>query len=432
MEEGKNKRTMFWPLAAATAVYGIVYHFFGEFLLGRMMNHVWNPFVIAVYVTFFFVLLIPVYLFFAAVTNNLYYTNRVGDRLAKKFLYILGMIAGVFVLTLLLEFLYELGGGFRNYNPTSYIFVIDDSGSMYENDPKNQRADAIREIMKDSPQLPYAVYRFSDSAELIRDMAIFQDNEQNITFHSEGNTDILGALSYISSDLQNAVIDGGNSPKVILLSDGQSYADGMESILKYYQDHNISISTVGFGSVDRNLMTNISHLTGGVFVYSDNVGSLKDNMTQAIKESSTRTLLSARFRTSNDWLYAFLRIFFLILIAGALAFGKAKSAFSIIDENLIFYMTAVAGGIAALICEIFMNSFYWSENIVRLLMDILWAVSLCTIEHFKGPEKKEYADAKRVDSSGLDEKRERKTFSYKGNSESISKTKNDDWFYKGR
>ena len=39
----------------------------------------------------------------------------------------------------LLEFLYEIGGKYSPKNATSYIFVIDDSGSMQSNDSANER-----------------------------------------------------------------------------------------------------------------------------------------------------------------------------------------------------------------------------------------------------------------------------------------------------
>ena len=86
------------------------------------------------------------------------------------------MLVILFAATLLLEFLYELGGGITTYKPTSYIFVIDDSSSMVSNDPYNERVSAIKEIME-RERIPYAVYKFSDDARLIRPMDSYHGDE---------------------------------------------------------------------------------------------------------------------------------------------------------------------------------------------------------------------------------------------------------------
>lgn len=47
---------------------------------------------------------------------------------------------------MLLEYLYELNPKQKIIEPTSYIFVIDESGSMSGNDPEGLRYDAVSDL----------------------------------------------------------------------------------------------------------------------------------------------------------------------------------------------------------------------------------------------------------------------------------------------
>lgn len=100
-------------------------------------------------------------------------------------------IAGIFCLTMLLEYLYELNPKQKIIEPTSYIFVIDESGSMSGNDPEGLRYDAVSEIMNSTDsQLPYMVYAFSSEAKILRDMGPMTENEAAFTVTCDGATSI--------------------------------------------------------------------------------------------------------------------------------------------------------------------------------------------------------------------------------------------------
>ena len=102
----------------------------------------------------------------------------------------------------LLEFLYEIGGKISPKSATSYIFVIDDSGSMQSNDSSNERKNAIDSIMREmDTQLPYSVYLFNENCQVVKPLSTNVDND--FTLDSNGGTDIVGALKTVFNDYES-------------------------------------------------------------------------------------------------------------------------------------------------------------------------------------------------------------------------------------
>lgn len=188
-------------------------------------------------------------------------------------------IVGIFCLTMLLEYLYELNPKQKIIEPTSYIFVIDESGSMSGNDPEGLRYDAISEIMNstDSP-LPYMVYAFSSEPKILRDMGPMTENEAAFTVTCDGATSIYETTLRILQDYKDAKWNGGTHPKLIFLTDGfatdldngflwfKGNIPEFNAALEEYNHLNINISTVALGSVDKDLMKKMAEITGGVFI----------------------------------------------------------------------------------------------------------------------------------------------------------------------
>ena len=135
--------------------------------------------------------------------------------------YFICSLIGIFVLAMGLEFIYECNPNIKSIEPTSYIFVIDESGSMSGNDPGGLRYEAIPEIMKAAEEgFPYMVYTFSDDTQIIRDMAPLDAEYEPIPVNSDGGTAICGTILRILQDYKNGVWDGGSNPKVVFLTDG--------------------------------------------------------------------------------------------------------------------------------------------------------------------------------------------------------------------
>ena len=375
-----NKSKLFLPALILTIIYGALWSIPGNMLVDALFNKIWNPLAVAVYVTVFVIPLIIILLLLSAASGNLDITRNMwgtGKTVGLLFLCILCTFMG----TLILEFLYELGGDFHYTEPTSYVFVIDDSGSMGGNDPDVQRAEAIGEIMREA-DIPYCVYKFSEYAELIRPMDDYQDTDSYDFTSDGGGTDILGSLDAVAEEMKDPSFNGGSNPKVLLLSDGESYDSGLEEVVKKFTDQNVSISTVGFGAVNDDLMKKIANATGGVYVHCDDVSALSKGMKEAIVSYSGRTLLTPRYNVSNPALYAILRILFLTLIAVMIAFTKARGAVSDADFWRLVLFTAVQGFAAGVLCELLVNS---SENLARFLVGILWAASVLTQRIYDNP-----------------------------------------------
>ncbi|MBE6679642.1 MAG: VWA domain-containing protein, partial [Ruminococcaceae bacterium] len=206
-----------------TAVVGVGFYILGELLLPVLTKVIWPPLGIALYFLLFGVVIYTISVimckargdYAAWEKKNLSSVVSTAWKRAVLGLVVLFIASGAF------EFLYELEK--RNYTkPSSYVFVIDDSGSMTGSDPRMQRVAAIDAIMaKEAADFPYAVYRFTGEVELVRDMAPYQQGEI-IEFNPTGGTDIVLALSRAIDDIKAGTLKGGTAPKILLLSDGDS------------------------------------------------------------------------------------------------------------------------------------------------------------------------------------------------------------------
>ena len=130
-------------------------------------------------------------------------------------------LLAVFIVTVFLEYLYEINPKTKEIEATSYIFVIDESASMSSNDPNGLRYNAISEIMN-SPEntLPYMVYAFSSESRILRDMGYLTSNEEEIPINCDGATSIRETTLRILQDYKDKKWSGGKNPKIIFLTDG--------------------------------------------------------------------------------------------------------------------------------------------------------------------------------------------------------------------
>lgn len=297
-------------------------------------------------------------------------------------------IAAVFFLTMLLEYLYELNPKQKMIEPSSYIFVIDESGSMGGNDPKGLRYDAIREIMDSLENtLPYMVYAFSSEPRVLRDMGTLVSDEPEIPVTCDGATSIRETTLRILQDYKEKRWNGGDNPKVIFLTDG--YATDLDNgflwfkgnvpefnaALEEYSDLGINISTVGLGSVDKELMKKMAETTGGVFISVDQATDLAAAMKTAATSYSERDLLSVRYMKHMNKLFGFLRILFLSLI-GMLIGGLLTLAY--MDDSsipLIIVNSAVGSIIGSILLEVGVQHGVY-QSVLWLLLWILFATTM--------------------------------------------------------
>lgn len=267
--------------------------------------------------------------------------------------------------------------------PTSYIFVIDDSGSMKDIDPEQERYSAIKTVLQDKPEdFSFMIYSFANDATIIRDMASISEGIPEIRGNNEGKTAIRTTLGKVLDDFKAKKWDGGSTPKVILLSDGAAtdinLFSGINKILKRYASNHISISTVGLQYADEELMNKIAKKTGGVFVNIADASQLSEAMRSAGMEYTERDLLSIRYMASLNFLYGILRIVFLAILGVLLGFEVCLSYGSNESSNLIICSSIIKAIIGAFIMEFGTGILGFSDKFTWFVLWVLLALTIAT------------------------------------------------------
>ena len=160
--------------------------------------------------TFLFTVLFLIIWISSVVTGSFDKKNHLYTSIWGMLKYFSLSIVIIFFLSMLLEYLYELNPNQKITEPTSYIFVIDESASMSSNDPNGLRYNAISEIMN-SPEntLPYMVYAFSSESIILRDMGYLTSNEEEIPINCDGATSIRETTLRILQDYKDKKWSGG-------------------------------------------------------------------------------------------------------------------------------------------------------------------------------------------------------------------------------
>lgn len=371
----KNSKATITKYVVLTIIAGILFWLIGEVLISKLFKAVFNPLAMTIYFCIFF-LILAAFLWFL-----IFNKSDMSDKENKKDKKDLFKTALVFFLIFLLvvflfEFLYELGKN-KVSDPTSLIFLVDDSGSMVNTE--QERLDAIDDVMnKGFPQLPYAVYVFADSASLVRKMAPKgSDTTNGLVLGLGGGTDILNSIEQVLYDYDNGVLVGaGDSPKIILLSDGYSSNWGMGGVARDCVERQMTVSSVGIGANDSGYLKRIARKTGGVYVDSNGASSLSQTMAEAVQNDTNRHLLSDRAMFKNDGLYAFLRILFLSIMGVIWSYLKYLLCDDDADHaKKTFVISLTLCTISSVLLEV-LFSFGVSGAVLRLAFCSLWALTI--------------------------------------------------------
>lgn len=376
----KNKTKSFdFITLIISIIAGIIGYFISNLVFNAISDSLWSPLAIGIRFAVFFLILAVVIFVYSIINGN---QNDGG----KNLIVLIGVLVGVLLLGTLFEFIYELNFFDTNFiyrDPTSYVFIIDNSGSMSTNDPEALRYEAIEEIIEDKDDnFPYAVYSFSDSVVCQRAVAPKSDGLGKLHAVNSGNTHIRGTLDQLLEDYENGNINGlGDNPKFLLLSDGQANDIGMfqslSSTLKGYVKNNITISTVGLGSVDDDLMQEIADETGGVYISVDDADDLEDAMENAITQTSDdkykRTFFTYRNVAKLDFLYALMRIIFTAILGFIISMSMLFATGKDDDSSMIMITSIITSIIAGLLLELGINALHLSTSIISLIYMILVA-----------------------------------------------------------
>lgn len=304
------------------------------------------------------------------VVATVFITGRVTGQSDEVFLFLEGLPALIIALVVALAVLVAAAMGLeRVYDmeqktilatPTSYIFLLDESGSMLGSDPNEERYTAVNTVMNALPaDTPYAVYMFGSTAACARPMSPYSQGsftvDPAVVSQVGGTTNVKEGLTLILDDHKNGKFaSGGAHPRVILLSDGQaSDMSQGDPILNKYRNAGISISTVGLGYFQDDLLEHIANKTHGSHVSISNAQDLAQGFTSAAAiTDSSRDLFSERDAVDSELLYAILRVLFLTVLGTIIAAMRAVAYTKEDSGWLILIVGAIAAFVGALVIEL--------------------------------------------------------------------------------
>lgn len=355
-------------------VFASIWVFIGGLVYNSLIGRLYAPLLISIYITG-----LALTLFLSIIISNSLCKNAKPRNVEYKKTFI--VIGAIFLCSILFEFLYELNPiDFKLGKPTSYIFLIDDSGSMSSNDPNYMRNDSIYNVMQDcDDNFPYAIYSFSDECKQILPMVPAASAQQkNYGFESSGGTDIQGAIQYVLNDINTGVLQAGESPRILLLSDGLSFYDEYRTVIKDCINNNISISTIGFGEADKYFLQLLAEDTRGAFVWIDDINQLTNAMNTAATSYSnySRDLLGYRPYVSNDTLFSVLRIVFLLILAIGFVLIKVFMFSTFDEKNIALYTFIVFAILGAVAPEIGINGLRYDDGYIRAIMCVCFLLLL--------------------------------------------------------
>lgn len=369
------------PLLVVSAAAGIAAFILGQLLETALGDSLSRPVMMGLQFALLFALLAVAIFIYSHTAGIFEETPFVGGGCGPALLICLLGVVLLFGLGTLFQWIYGTDFYHRQTTPTSYVFVIDDSGSMSGNDPEGKRYRAISELLADAdPDFPYMVYRFSDSAELAKPMAPVSEGIPELSPQADNGTAIHAALTQVIDDWENGVWEGGASPRVVLLTDGQatdvSVFRPIRSLLRRYRDADISISTIGLGNADERLLQRIAGSSGGVFLSVDDISDLRQAMEEAALRYAGRDLLSDRAIPRLDGLYAVLRILF-VAVLGAVIGCLALIPYGFATDAALTLISAVGKALlGAILLEVGICALGWSE---RLMWFVLWLLLALTV-----------------------------------------------------
>ncbi|MCD7892861.1 MAG: VWA domain-containing protein [Erysipelotrichaceae bacterium] len=373
-----------------TLIVSMIASIVGILVSNKIYNSldIWRPLGIGIRIFVFVLIVMLVVFVYSLINGNLGFSN-----------YSIGMNAGlllaglvvVLVISTIFEAIYEIDFYSSNIysDPTSYVFIIDNSGSMSSSDPDALRYAAIEDIISNKDNsFPYAVYSFNDSVICIRELAAKSEGLDDYEPTNSGETAIKETLQQLLQEYNDGTLTGlGVNPKFLLLSDGYATDIGMfsniSSILKEYVKNNIVISTVGLGDADEELMQQIATSTGGVYIDIDNASSLETAMSTAIINTSDelyqRHFFKYRHVLKCDSLYAFMHIIFTTIIGLLISLLSLFATGRNNDKKIVIISGLITSIIGSLLLELGINKIGLPATIMSIIYFML--VGMVCINH---------------------------------------------------
>ena len=302
-------RRFYKEMLIATLAAGILSFFGCRLLLGLREERIWQP----VLVGLCFGLTALLSQLFAALTDRL--CQRIGegvhrDLMVKSFgerarmlLFILLFTLAVAVAGGVLQLLYQLDP--KNAKPSppeQFVILIDNSGSMQQNDPNDERF-AVTEKLLDNltGDNAVAILGFTDTPEELHPLLpVSQEPLDRDRLHrnSYGGTNVDAACR---EAIRLAKQSGSRSrTRILLLTDGacgvlSGHPKRQRDLVGKLVKAGCEVFAIGFGQPDEASLQYLSTETGGAYFYVSDLSRLWD----AVEEASSREAVTAARRLTG-------------------------------------------------------------------------------------------------------------------------------------
>ncbi|MDP4097293.1 VWA domain-containing protein [Paenibacillus sp. P96] len=292
-------------------------------------------------------------------------------------------LAMLFAAGSVLELGYQINpAGAKKVN--DLVLVIDNSGSMTENDPNNDRITAAKHMISQMDgNKRVSVILFGDESQVLQPFTpVATDVDKQAVYdkldqipNTDAGTNIGLALSETLDQIQDQGNDD-NGAMVILLSDGYSDLD-TASALAPYIERQIEVNTVGLSITDSGgvgLLQAIAQMTGGIYYDVTDAGQLSLVFGEIYNSLGDRTLVTERTGMYAESTYLAVYRTVALAIIGALI----GLALGLMFDNRYLARNFAIGGVpagllAGLLLENGLRGSIWLDPVVRFLAALLLA-----------------------------------------------------------
>ncbi|MDL1162755.1 VWA domain-containing protein [Yersinia pestis] len=292
-------------------------------------------------------------------------------------------LVALFLLGMLFEWVYQLNPG--SVKPVKdIVLVIDNSGSMNETDPNQDRYTAAKNLINRMDEdNRVSVMVFDHATTLLQPFTRVknQETKDEIIAEIDGlaatdcGTDISLALEDTMSHIQESQ-DAGRSAMVIMLSDGFSETDH-DRVLADYKQQQIAVNTIGLSLVNPDgaqLLQTIAAETGGQYYDVQNAADLSFIFQKIYNDVGDRSLLTKRTGAMEDSVYYQIGRIAAMLLIGA-AMGLALG--TMFDNRHLALSFSIGGAVSGVLAGIVLEYGLSGEEIgdasVRLIACLILA-----------------------------------------------------------
>ncbi|BFH13125.1 VWA domain-containing protein [Paenibacillus melissococcoides] len=378
------QRKVNWLMVVFSLIGGAVGWAAGEWLLGRLFGE-WPD----VVVTGLYFGVIALFIGLACLTAEMISPRLNGPSWRQRYagtswlVLVPATLVMLFIAGLALEAVYQIeAGGVKTVK--NIVLVIDNSGSMEQTDPNQDRYEAAKRMIEEMDRdKRVAVFVFNDSVDLlqpfvqVKDQAVKDELFAKIDAlqPTQGGTDIGLSLSEAMKHIKDNQ-DDSRGTMVVLLSDGFSEVNTNEALADYKAQH-IAVHTIGLSLVEAEgsgLLRRIADETGGQYYDVSKANELSFIFEKIYSSIGDRTLVTERSGPLQDsGYYMALHVIALVLIGTALGLSLG-----LVFDNRYLAKTFAIGGAAAgllagLLLEAGLSGRPLTDGAVRLGADLVLA-----------------------------------------------------------